>query len=173
VLTKPQSSDIIITEREKERTKMKRTIYFDMDGTIADFYGVNGWLKYLEKSQTKPYRTARPIFASYKTDFFALIEKLQKKGYKIGVISWSSKCGTADFHNRIRKAKLGWLAKNFPFAEEIHIIPYGTDKKSVALDKDGYLVDDEDKNLENWGKNAIPAWEMVNYLEKLANGKEF
>ena len=152
---------------------MKRTIYFDMDGTIADFYGVNGWLKYLEKSQTKPYRTARPIFASYKTDFFALNEKLQKKGYKIGVISWSSKCGTADFHNRIRKAKLGWLAKNFPFAEEIHIIPYGTDKKSVALDKDGYLVDDEDKNLENWGKNAIPAWEMVNYLEKLANGKEF
>lgn len=152
---------------------MKRTIYFDMDGTIADFYGVNGWLKYLEKSQTKPYRTARPIFASYKTDFFNLIEKLQKKGYKIGVISWSSKCGTADFHNRIRKAKLGWLAKNFPFAEEIHIIPYGTDKKSVALDKDGYLVDDEDKNLENWGKNAIPAWEMVNCLEKLANGKEF
>ena len=152
---------------------MKRTIYFDMDGTIADFYGVNGWLKYLERSQTKPYREAKPIFASYKKDFFALIEKLQKKGYKIGVISWSSKCGTADFHNRIRKEKLAWLAKNFPFAEEIHIVPYGTDKKSVALDKDGFLVDDEDRNLENWGKNAIPAWEMVNYLEKLANGKEF
>ena len=52
-------------------------------------------------------------------------------------------------------------------------MPYGTNKKSVALDKEGFLVDDEDKNLENWGKNAIPAWEMVDCLEKLVNGKEF
>ena len=26
---------------------MQKAIYFDMDGTIADFYGVPNWLEYL------------------------------------------------------------------------------------------------------------------------------
>ena len=36
-----------------------RTIYFDMDGTIADLYGNENWLDYLEHEMTKPYRNAR------------------------------------------------------------------------------------------------------------------
>ena len=32
-----------------------RTIVFDMDGTIADFYGVDGWLDYLKAENTTPY----------------------------------------------------------------------------------------------------------------------
>ena len=31
---------------------MYKAIYFDMDGTIADLYGVNGWLDYLVGEQT-------------------------------------------------------------------------------------------------------------------------
>ena len=40
---------------------MTKAIYFDMDGTIADLYGVNGWLDSLIAEQTKPYREAKPL----------------------------------------------------------------------------------------------------------------
>ena len=39
----------------------KRFAIFDMDGTLADFYGVENWLTYLERQQTKPYREAKPL----------------------------------------------------------------------------------------------------------------
>ena len=36
-------------------------ICFDMDGTIANFYGVNGWLEYLQNFDDTPYRQAKPL----------------------------------------------------------------------------------------------------------------
>lgn len=144
--------------------KAKPTIYFDMDGTIADFYSVAGWLRHLEKEQTKPYRNAQPKLT---LETAHIIRELKAAGHKVGVISWSSRCGSPNFHERILSAKLTWLAKHFPFADEIHIIPYGTDKKSVAVDKEGYLIDDEERNLRDWGKKAIDAKEMEVFLKGL------
>jgi hypothetical protein len=42
---------------KKEDLKMEdnKTLVFDMDGTIADFYGVTGWLDYLKAEDTTPY----------------------------------------------------------------------------------------------------------------------
>ena len=37
------------------------TINFDMDGTIADLYGVENWLEYLIAENTFPYANARPL----------------------------------------------------------------------------------------------------------------
>ena len=34
------------------------TIYSDLDGTIADLYGFNDWLEYLQNEQTTPYEEA-------------------------------------------------------------------------------------------------------------------
>lgn len=34
-------------------------ICFDMDGTIADLYGVENWLDYLIAEDVKPYAEAR------------------------------------------------------------------------------------------------------------------
>ena len=36
-------------------------ICFDMDGTIADLYGVDGWLNYLIAEDIRPYKEAKPI----------------------------------------------------------------------------------------------------------------
>ena len=38
----------------KEMMETKGTIYFDMDGTLANFYGVENWLDYLENEDTTP-----------------------------------------------------------------------------------------------------------------------
>ena len=68
---------------------MKRGIYFDVDGTIANLYGVEGWLADLEAENVRPYVVAKPmvnlsLLARY-------IHKAQKMGYVVGVISWLSK----------------------------------------------------------------------------------
>ena len=39
---------------------MVKAINFDMDGTLADFYGVDGWLEYLVNKNAYPYATAKP-----------------------------------------------------------------------------------------------------------------
>ena len=39
---------------------MNKMVCFDMDGTIADLYGVNGWLEYLQAENPWPYLAARP-----------------------------------------------------------------------------------------------------------------
>ena len=120
------------------------TIYFDMDGTIANLYGVDGWLDSIIKGHTKPYRLAKRM---YDKETIETIKTLKENGATIGIVSW--------------------LAKNFNFADEIHIVPYGTDKKSVVLDKNGYLVDDEIGNLKAWGNKTINAKEMKKELKKL------
>ena len=37
---------------------MKRTIWFDMDGTIANLYGVDNWLPMLREYNPAPYAEA-------------------------------------------------------------------------------------------------------------------
>ena len=41
---------------------MTRTIFFDMDGTIANLYGVEGWLADIINSNERPYTSARSTF---------------------------------------------------------------------------------------------------------------
>ena len=53
----------------KEMTETKGTIYFDMDGTLANFYGVENWLDYLENEDTTPYEIAKPLFNFSAKDF--------------------------------------------------------------------------------------------------------
>ena len=41
---------------------MIKMICFDMDGTIADLYGVDNWLEKLRSEDVSPYRDAEPIY---------------------------------------------------------------------------------------------------------------
>ena len=75
-------------------------ICFDMDGTIADLYGVENWLEYLIAENVKPYEAAKPL-----VNMSALARRLntlQRKGYEIGVISWTSKNGSAEYNAKWR-----------------------------------------------------------------------
>ena len=40
---------------------MTKAIWFDMDGTIANLYGVENWLGYIIAEETKPYAIAEPL----------------------------------------------------------------------------------------------------------------
>jgi len=132
-----------------------RTIYFDMDGTIADLYGVNGWLDYLIAKDSTPYEIAKPLvrlslLARY-------LNELQRKGYRIGIISWLAKNSNADFDKAVTEAKMKWLKTHLASVQfdEINIVAYGTPKEMFSKSKMDILFDDETPNREKWNGEAF------------------
>ena len=83
--------------------KFTKSITFDMDGTLADFYGVENWIDYLHNEDTTPYEIAKPLF-NFQV-LARLLNRLQKQGYTINIVSWSSKGGTSDYLKEVEKAK--------------------------------------------------------------------
>ena len=131
------------------------TIYFDMDGTIANLYGVADWLPKLRAEDASPYMEAEPLLNTYEAEY--LLRELQHIGYKLGIISWTSKGGSKIYNKIVKKSKLQWLAENFPEIEfdEIHIVKYGTRKDYIAKDKNGIIFDDDERVREKWRGKAI------------------
>lgn len=143
---------------------MIKQINFDMDGTIANFYGVEGWLDDLMCESTYPYVVARPL-----VNMSALarqLNRLTRSGYDINIISWTSRGGSLDFNERVRQAKLEWLNRHLPSVHftNIFIIPYGTPKENFG---DGILFDDEQRNRENWCGTAYDVQNILEILREL------
>ena len=145
---------------------MSKVLVFDMDGTIADFYGVANWLEYLKESNPTPYIVAKPM---YDMEVLAsILGILRWKGYKVIITSWLSKDSTKEFDNEVRQAKKDWLHEyNFPY-DEIHLVKYGTTKANCTRKLGGYqiLVDDNETVRKGWSLgDTINAKE--NIVEKL------
>ena len=140
------------------------TIWFDMDGTIADLYGVKNWLDYLLENDTYPYEVATPLINM--SVLARLLNKLQKKGYKIGIVSWTSKNATDSYAKAIEKAKRKWLKKHLKSVnfDEIAIIPYGTPK---SIGRTGILFDDEKRNRDEWKEKAYNEKRIIEILREL------
>lgn len=143
----------------------EKIINFDMDGTIADLYGVDGWLNDLINGDTRPYDIAKPL-----VNMSALARRLntlQRKGYIINIISWTAKSGTAEYNERVRVAKLNWLAKHLKSVKfnNVYIVPYGTPKHEISS---GILFDDEQPNRTKWGVGAYDVDNILGVLKAVA-----
>jgi len=120
---------------------MMKIINFDMDGTLADFYGVENWLNYLTNEDVTPYEKAKPLYNT--VEISALLSELQKDGYEINIISWGAKNSSEKFLDETKKAKIAWLEKYFDVKfDNIFVVPYGTPKDTI---KKGILFDDDNK----------------------------
>lgn len=143
---------------------MTKTINFDMDGTIANLYGVENWLDYLINGNATPYEIAKPMIN------MALlarhIHRLQKLGYEINIISWLAKNSNAEYDMKVTKAKCNWLANHLPSVEfnNVYIVKYGTPKQTIA---NGILFDDEKPNRDNWGFGAYDVDNIIGILRTL------
>lgn len=145
----------------------KITINFDMDGTIASLYGVEGWLEYLENEDITPYEIAKPLLR-----FSTLARKLntlQKNGYKIGIISWLSKSGSPEYNEEVTLAKMEWLTAHLPSVkwDRITIVPYGTPKQNYCENPLDVLFDDEEKNRNTWTGKAYDVNNILGILNTL------
>lgn len=130
------------------------TIYLDLDGTVVNFYGVPNWLECLEAQDSTPYRVAKPLVNL--STLARYLNRLQARGYHIGIISWLSKSGTDKFNAEVAEIKRDWLAKHLPSVQwdEIHIVPYGVPKSNCATCPNAILFDDEQRNLNEWTANT-------------------
>lgn len=129
---------------------MNKTLVFDMDGTLANFYGVNGWLNDLQNENTRPYDIAEPL---YNMDILnAILDVLRLQGWRIVVTTWLAKGSTKAYDDAVRISKIQWLKKyNFVY-DEIHLVKYGTTKANCTRKNGGYqiLVDDNAKIRKGW-----------------------
>ena len=143
------------------------TINFDMDGTIANLYGVEGWLAMLEAEDATPYAEAPPMLRL--ATLARRLNFLQKNGYRLAVISWLSKSGTDEYNEEVTEAKLDWLAEHLPSVrwDDIIIVPYGTPKEMFCHTAEDVLFDDEEHNLNNWTGKAYDAKNIFAILAEM------
>ena len=144
------------------------TIWFDMDGTITDLYGVQNWLDYLIAKDALPYEVAKPLVRL--SALARVLNNLQRKGFKVGVISWLAKNSTADYDEAVTEAKLQWLNKHLASVEfdEINIVKYGTPKQTFAKSESDILFDDEERNRNEWTGKAFDVDNILEVLKGLA-----
>lgn len=133
---------------------MRKMVWLDMDGTIANLYENKNWLEELKAFKVSPYENAKRLVEENE------LLNLIAKGYELGIISWC-----AGYHNnkeydkQVRLAKRNWLKENYPNVKfaHIHIVKYGYPKQYFKMAENDILVDDEKPNRDKWnGKSYHP-----------------
>lgn len=142
-------------------------IFFDMDGTIANLYGVNNWLEYLVNKDATPYKDAKPLVNM--NSLARILNRLQRNGIEIGIISWLAKNSNSEYDKRVTETKIKWLETHLKSVKfnEIIIVPYGTPKENFANEND-ILFDDEEPNRKNWKGVAYDETNIIETLKAVA-----
>lgn len=133
----------------------KPSVYFDIDGTLGKWYVDGRGFSYEEiiNPQNHYFRDIEPH------DMMILLaKKLQEDGVDVCIISAADK-------NTIRD-KWEWIEEHLPFVpkENICFSPIGADKSKFVKGNAeiSILIDDYNKNLQDWKGTSIKAINTVN-----------
>lgn len=142
-------------------------ICFDMDGTIANLYGVENWLAYLVAEDVKPYKEAEVMVNM--NSLARILNRLQRNGHEIGVISWTAKNGSKRYNEAVESAKRDWLKKHLASVkfDFIAVVPYGYSKNNFANSKNDILFDDEEQNRRAWSGVAYDVNNIIEVLKRI------
>lgn len=150
-----------------------RMIVWDMDGTMADLYGVDGWLEMLRAENPLPYEIAKPLWDMER--LANIIRGLQAIGVEQRIVTWLSMDSSEEYKREVRTAKREWLEHfDFPF-DHFHGVQYGATKadsvrKFLADDEEAILIDDSAKVRKGWhlGETVDPTEiNVIDFLEAL------
>lgn len=144
-----------------------RTIWWDMDGTIANLYAVENWLPMIRAEDITPYKEAEVMWNM--SQLARLMNQVQKLGYKLGIISWTAKNGSASYNEAVKQAKLRWLSEHLASVkwDSVYVVSYGTPKSLVMQTEEDILFDDEEPNRDAWLGEAYEPEMMVKVLKHL------
>ncbi len=155
--------------------KNVKMVVFDMDGTIADLYSVNGWLEMLRAFDPTPYIEAKPMWDM--EELATVLNCLRVVGIEVRIVTWLSMETTKEYDSAVRLAKREWLEQyGFPF-DHFHGVAYGATKadsvrRYLAENEGAILIDDNAKVREGWhlGEAIDPTEiDIVEYLKGLLN----
>ena len=150
-----------------------RMIVWDMDGTIADLYGVEGWLEKLRAENPLPYEIAKPMWDMER--LVNIIRGLQAIGIEQRIVSWLSMDSSEQYKTEVRRAKREWLEQfDFPY-DHFHGVQFGATKadsvrKFLADDETAILIDDSARVRKGWhlGEAIDPTeTDVIDFLETL------
>lgn len=151
---------------------LPKMICFDMDGTIADLYAVEGWEPMLRAEDPTPYLMAEAMWNM--TQLAEILSALQDLGVEIRIITWLSKESTEEYKDAVRDAKIQWLAEHgFPY-NAFHGVQYGATKadsirKYLAPNEKAWLIDDNAKVRNGWHMGEAIDPTNVDILELLSS----
>ena len=151
---------------------MNKVLVFDMDGTIADLYGVKNWLPMLRAEHTTPYKVCGSLVDM---EMVAdILNELKADGYKVVVTTWTAKGGSRKYNKAVAEVKKDWLDDfNFPY-DEFHAVKYGTTKLNCTRKLGGFqiLFDDSEQVRKGWNGGEVvdpTKTDIVEYLVGLLN----
>ena len=151
------------------KTKVKILVW-DMDGTLADLYGVENWLPMLQAYDPTPYQVAKPLWNM--KELARLIRLAQAQGIENRVVTWLSKESTPEYDRLVRNAKREWLEANgFPY-DHFHGVKDGATKadsvrKYLGENESAILFDDNAKVRAGWNLGMAVNPMACNILEVL------
>lgn len=148
-----------------------KMVCFDMDGTIADLYGVEGWEYMLRNSIVTPYEVANPMWDMVR--LANILNHMRVLGVEVRIITWLSMDSTEEYKDEVRRAKREWLERmGFP-CDHFHGVAYGTTKadcvrRYLGKNEKAILIDDSAKVRKGWhlGETVDPVnTNIVDYFE--------
>ena len=149
--------------------RIRKSINWDMDGTIANLYSVPDWLEKLRAEDPSPYLEADPMCDMKK--LAETLNLLKSAGWEINIITWLSMNSSEEYKDAVREAKLAWLNKWGFVYDHFHGVQYGATKADSVRKRTDYgiLIDDNEKVRKGWTLGATIDPTKVDIIEALTS----
>lgn len=144
-------------------------IFFDMDGTMVDLYGVKKWLSMLRQERTTPFSIAKPL---YDVDVLHdVLQNLHNLSHIKLFICTKTPPGSPRYTVAVQNAKLQWLDKYnlLHYFNKVIFCPYRGEKfvHCHPYTKNSYnvIVDDDVRQVTNFSMHLYPDQLFTNYSQ--------
>ena len=127
----------------------KITVYLDMDGTIADLYGIENWLPRLRNNDPTIFLECDPIITEE-----MLFETFPEELYDIKILSMTPKGASKEYCKKVAEQKDFWLNTYFPRLTKRIYRAYGHNKNLKNSWK-AILIDDSAPIRKSWNGKAL------------------
>lgn len=131
----------------------KQIVYLDMDGTIANLYGMENWLKDLENEIEGVFIKCKPFITEKELLKYFPVEK-----YELRICSMTPLNASEKYCKIVIKEKNEWLDKHFPSITHRVYMKYGK-SKNLRNSERHILIDDNATIRNNFkGLALYPMW---------------
>lgn len=143
-------------------------IYFDLDGTLYDLYGLPNWLDKLRSETPGAFLESFPLFGE---DFYKIVSKLLAKGVKFGVITWLPMGASEEYEEICAAEKKEWCKNYLPFIETFAAQTYGVPKQKAITKRAAteILIDDNLEICRTWQTEKRRKYENVDEAYTVSN----